>query len=142
MGYTHYWTLQNGIEQSVWNEFLEGARQIIGTADEAGIQLEDKSSDSEIIINGVGAGAHETFVITSEDVGYDFCKTGQKPYDTVVTAILIHAKRCLAMKSSSPQMALGLSGKAVNCFTNPFSTSSQNWYLDERLACQDAERPP
>jgi hypothetical protein len=93
MGYTHYWTLQNGIEQSVWNEFLEGARQIIGTADEAGIQLEDKSSDSEIIINGVGAGAHETFVITSEDVGYDFCKTGQKPYDTVVTAILIHAKK-------------------------------------------------
>ena len=92
MGYTHYWTIKNAIEQSKWEKFLHGARQIIGTADEAGIQLEDKSSDSEIIINGVGAGAHETFVITSEDVGYDFCKTGQKPYDTVVTAILIHAK--------------------------------------------------
>jgi hypothetical protein len=93
MGYSHYWTFKNAIEQSNWDKFLEGARQIIGTATEAGIQLEDNSTDTEIIINGVGAGAHETFSITSEDVGYDFCKTAQKPYDTVVTAILIHAKK-------------------------------------------------
>lgn len=93
MGYTHYWTIKNAIEQSNWDKFLEGARQLIATADEAGIQIEDNSTDTEIIINGVGAGAHETFSITSEDVGYDFCKTGQKPYDTVVTAILIHAKK-------------------------------------------------
>ena len=93
MGYTHYWTLQNGIEQSLWDKFLEGARQIIGTAEDAGILLEDDSAGSAIFLNGVGAGAHETFSITSEDVGYDFCKTAQKPYDTVVTAILIHAKK-------------------------------------------------
>jgi len=93
MGYSHYWTLKNAIEQTKWEQFLHGARQIIETADAAGIKLEDKSTASEIFINGVGAGAHEDFVITSEDTGYDFCKTGEKPYDTVVTAILIHAKK-------------------------------------------------
>jgi hypothetical protein len=93
MGYSHYWTLKNGIEQTKWDDFLHGARQIIGTATEAGIQLEDKSTDSAVFINGVSAGAHEDFVITSEDTGYDFCKTAQKSYDTVVTAILIHAKK-------------------------------------------------
>ena len=92
MGYTHYWTIGNGIEQADWDKFLVGARQIIETADAAGIALQDDSAGAAIFINGVGASAHESFVITSEDVGFNFCKTAQKPYDTVVTAILIHAK--------------------------------------------------
>jgi hypothetical protein len=92
MGYTHYWTLENGIEQENWNKFLEGARKVIETAKEAGIALEDNSAGAAIYFNGVGEDAHETFSITSEDVGFDFCKTAFKPYDAVVTAILIHAK--------------------------------------------------
>ena len=95
MGYTHYWTLGNGIEQADWDKFLVGARQIIETADAAGIALQDDSAGAAIFINGVGANAHEAFVITSEDVGFNFCKTAQKPYDTVVTAILIHLKQSL-----------------------------------------------
>ncbi len=98
MGYTHYWTLENAIEQSDWNKFLEGARQIIGTATDAGIPLQDDSAGAAIFINGVGANAHESFVITSEDVGFNFCKTAEKPYDTVVTAILIHLKQSLGSK--------------------------------------------
>jgi hypothetical protein len=93
MGYSHYWTLKNGIEQSDWDKFLEGARLIIATAVDAGIPLEDNSNDSTVSINGVGAGAHEDFVISIEDVGYDFCKTAEKPYDTVATALLIHLKQ-------------------------------------------------
>jgi hypothetical protein len=93
MGYTHYWTLENGIEQADWNKFLEGARQIIETAKDAGIPLQDDSAGAAIFINGVGANAHESFVITSEDVGFNFCKTAQKPYDAVVTAILILLKK-------------------------------------------------
>ena len=95
MGYTHYWTLGNGIEQADWDKFLVGARQIIETADAAGIALQDDSAGAAIFINGVGANAHESFVITSEDVGFNFCKNAQKPYDTVVTAILIHLKQSL-----------------------------------------------
>ena len=93
MGYTHYWTLKNGIEQADWNKFLEGARKIIETAKDAGILIEDNSAGASIYFNGVGAGAHETFVITTEDIGYNFCKTAEKPYDMVVTAILIFAKK-------------------------------------------------
>ena len=95
MGYTHYWTLGNGIEQADWDKFLVGARQIIETADAAGIALQDDSAGAAIFSNGVGANAHEAFVITSEDVGFNFCKTAQKPYDTVVTSILIHLKQSL-----------------------------------------------
>ena len=98
MGYSHYWTLKNGIEQSDWDKFLEGARLIIATAVDAGIPLEDNSNDSTVSINGVGAGAHEDFVINKEDVGYDFCKTAQKPYDTVVTGLLIHLKYVLGAR--------------------------------------------
>ena len=92
MGYTHYWTLQNGIEQADWNKFLEVAREIIKTAQDAGVRLEDNSSDSAIFINGVGEQAHETFLMRTDDVGFNFCKTAEKPYDSVVTAILILAK--------------------------------------------------
>jgi hypothetical protein len=92
MGYTHYWTLENGLESSKWDEFLTGARQIIETAKDAGIQIEDSSAGAAIFVNGLGDNAHEDFVITSEDTGFDCCKTAEKPYDTVVTAILIHLK--------------------------------------------------
>lgn len=98
MGYTHYWTLENGIEQADWNKFLEGARKIIETAKDAGILIEDNSAGVSIYFNGVGRDAHETFVITSEDTGFSFCKTAEKPYDTVVTAILIHLKQSLGSK--------------------------------------------
>ena len=95
MGYTHYWTVENGIEQSQWHKFLEGARQIIGTAQDAGILIEDNSEGSVVSINGRFADMHEDFVITSDHVGFNFCKTAQKPYDTVVTALLIHLKQSL-----------------------------------------------
>ena len=95
MGYTHYWTLENGIETSSWDKFLTGAKEIIETAKEAGIPLDDSSTGENIFFNGVGDNAHETFSITSEDVGFDFCKTAEKPYDTVVTAVLIWLKTVL-----------------------------------------------
>lgn len=95
MGYTHYWRLRNAIEQSDWNEFLNGARQIISTAVDAGLAIEDNSEGSVIYFNGVGGDAHEDFVISSEDVGFNFCKTARKPYDTVVTACLILLKATL-----------------------------------------------
>lgn len=95
MGYTHYWTLENGVEASAWQEFLSGAKEIIATAIDAGIFVADFSKDETIHINGIGYGAHEDFVISTEDVGFDCCKTAEKPYDTVVTALLIHLKRSL-----------------------------------------------
>ena len=91
MGYTHYWTLEGGIEQEQWNKFLQGARKVIETAKEAGIAIEDNSAGAAISFNGIGEGAHEDFSIATDEVGFNFCKTAFKPYDAVVTAILIYA---------------------------------------------------
>ena len=94
MGYSHYWTLGENLAQSDWDKFFEGATKIIETAKEAGLNLDDDSTATSVFINGIGDNAHETFTISIGDAGYDFCKTSFKPYDAVVTAILIHAKYC------------------------------------------------
>lgn len=95
MGYSHRWTLKNGIEPSLWDNFFRGAKEILDVAIESGIALEDSSQGPLIFFNGVKDGAHEDFAVTDGDVGFNFCKTAGKPYDTVVTAVLIHLKRSL-----------------------------------------------
>lgn len=100
MGYTHYWTIKEELPREKFIEWAEGVKVIVETAVEAGIPLgnglgEDKPeiSDNVIVFNGVGAGGHESFGISIDDEGFDFCKTAAKPYDAVVTATLIHAKK-------------------------------------------------
>ena len=95
MGYTHYWTLKDGIDASKWVDFTKGAKEIIKTAKDGGILIVDFSEGDTIHINGVSQCAHEDFVITTGNTGYNFCKTAQKPYDIVVTALLIQLKRSL-----------------------------------------------
>jgi hypothetical protein len=99
MGYTHYWNIKEGLTPAQFKEWSDGVKIIVDTAIEAGIQLgngmgEDAPEIAEnlVALNGVGGGSHETFGITLSDVGSDFCKTAEKPYDAVVTASLIHAK--------------------------------------------------
>jgi len=92
MGYTHYWKIKENLDQTKWDEFADGALKVIQTATEAGIAIEDESTKSSIFFNGVGSNSHETFVINWDDAKFNFCKTAQKPYDTVVTAVLIWFK--------------------------------------------------
>jgi hypothetical protein len=98
MGYTHYWKFKQAPSAEKFAEFVEGVKQITATADEAGISIGEELYESNYVrFNGVGDGAHETFYIELPvgDERYDdgFCKTGQKPYDTAVTASLILAKK-------------------------------------------------
>jgi hypothetical protein len=100
MGYTHYWTIKDELTPAQFKEWSDGVKVIIETAIEAGIPLgnglgEDAPEIAENLVafNGVGAGSHETFSIAMDDSGFDFCKTAEKPYDAVVTASLIHAKK-------------------------------------------------
>ena len=100
MGYTHYWTIKEELPREKFIEWAEGVKAIVETAIEGGIRIgnglgEDASelSDSLIAFNGVGNGGHETFAISFDDNGFDFCKTAEKPYDLAVTASLIHFKR-------------------------------------------------
>ena len=100
MGYTHYWTIKQELTPTQFKEWSEGIKAIVETAIEAGIALgnglgfdEPNIEETLVAFNGVGEGGHETFGIRLGDEGFDFCKTAEKPYDAVVTASLIHAKK-------------------------------------------------
>lgn len=94
MGYTHYWAFQEQPTKEKFAEFLEGVKQIVATAEEAGIAIGEQKYESDYVsFNGVETGAHETFYIELPSHDDGFCKTAQKPYDTAVVACLIHAKK-------------------------------------------------
>ena len=94
MGYTHYWNFIEEPSREKFIEFAEGVKQIVATAQEAGIDIADEEyGDDKIVFNGVGVDAHETFFVSADGVDFNFCKTAQKPYDIAVTASLIHARK-------------------------------------------------
>jgi hypothetical protein len=94
MGYTHYWNFIEEPSREKFIEFAEGVKQLVATAQEAGIEIADEEyGDDKIVFNGVGANSHETFYVSADGVDFNFCKTAQKPYDTAVTASLILAKK-------------------------------------------------
>ena len=94
MGYTHYWNFIEEPSREKFVEFAEGVKQLVATAQEAGIEIADEEyGDDKIVFNGVGANSHETFFVSADGVDFNFCKTAQKPYDTAVTASLILAKK-------------------------------------------------
>lgn len=94
MGYTHYWNFNEKPSQEKFAELVEGVKQIVATAEEAGIAIGEQVYESGYFsFNGVDAGAHETFSIDIRTQEEDFCKTAEKPYDMAVTASLILAKK-------------------------------------------------
>jgi predicted secreted acid phosphatase len=93
MGYTHYWDIKVPLDADTFSKLSKGIKQIVGTAQDAGIAIQDDSTDTVINFNGIGAGAHENFVLQIGDTGFDFTKTAGKPYDIAVTASLILLKK-------------------------------------------------
>ena len=90
MGYTHYFQLHRDLTEAEMGAFSRGARFIIDKA--SGIALDGEYRDDFIALNGVGAGSHEDFYLSRTNLSWNFCKTAQKPYDEVVTALLILAR--------------------------------------------------
>lgn len=103
MGYTHYWrSVGLVLDEASFADFKEDVKKITETAQEAGIGLVEDYTDNEIIINGIAENGHETFVFSRTPEPFEFCKTNGKPYDMVVVATLIHAKKMFkAFKISS-----------------------------------------
>jgi hypothetical protein len=104
MGYTHYFTKTATDRDDAlrFEMFANGVRTIINYATTYdGIKIADGKGYNEgqweitneiVQFNGYGEESHETFYWTLEGAGFNFCKTAHKPYDTVVTACLIHMK--------------------------------------------------
>lgn len=95
MGYTHYYTgLRNLTEEERDNlsesivHIVEATKVPLAGWDGANKLAFD--DEGRVHFNGVGADGHETFSFPTGD-GFNFCKTASKPYDEVVTAILIAA---------------------------------------------------
>jgi len=120
MGYTHYFTRdeRNVGSRFMFTQLSEDAKRIIQQAQTEGIEVcgwngkgKPEFTEDYFSLNGteVGGYDHETFrweatptqpewhkeYFGGENERHDipeFCKTAYKPYDAVVTAILIRAK--------------------------------------------------
>lgn len=129
MGYTHYWTRprKNAGSAYMFGKLTLDAKKIIEEAQGQGIRIRNGhgegepefneaffsiNGDTTVSINGRDL-AHETFCWQGiptvsewrkdEPETFDFCKTAYKPYDVVITAILIRAKHiygdCVSVSS-------------------------------------------
>lgn len=110
MGYTHYWYRPKGHEdREAFRQLGTDALAIMRTASVLGIEVagwdgtgEPEFTELSFAFNGVGEYSHETFRWDSlptlnkwddPDGSVFACtKTAHKPYDAVVTAILVRAK--------------------------------------------------
>lgn len=91
MGYTHYWNLQDELNDDVLgkvSKVLNKYKNIIQM--EFNNPNEPVISSDHIVFNGIGEDGHETFYL--EPYGDDFCKTNEKPYDLVVCEVLLILK--------------------------------------------------
>lgn len=116
MGYTHYFRSASEIDKGHFNAFVEdvkkiyaypGVRDII-CADSDDSDSEPIADEREVFFNGKGEEGHETFHLPrlnpkpdyqkrfdNDPLTFNFCKTAHKPYDAVVTAVLLAAHKRL-----------------------------------------------
>lgn len=104
MGYTHYWNRHEPIAASrgeAFGRLAMDAKALIEAAEALGIAVAGPLGDGRpeiteghIALNGSAAcgGDYESFVWAAQDAGFGFTKTAHRPYDALVTAILIRAK--------------------------------------------------
>jgi len=92
MGYTHYFTNKQQLDSERFAAFIkDAALLIVGKNDIiAGPLGEDNAicTHDSIAINGIGDDSHEDFTLNVNE-GFKCCKTALKPYDEIVTAILL-----------------------------------------------------
>jgi hypothetical protein len=104
-GYTHYWELKNTdaatpFTPEEWKKVVNAAKKIIRKAEADDIAIrgplgEGKPSltPKKITLNGDAEKDEdfETFTLENKAKKFNFCKTGRRPYDVVVTSILAAA---------------------------------------------------
>lgn len=95
MGYTHYATVTDAAAfAAAMPQIAADARKIIGAVEVPVAGWDGTGAaeitDTEIRLNGLAPEDYETFALTTES-GSSFCKTGRRPYDVIVTAILLRA---------------------------------------------------
>lgn len=105
MGYTHYWTEKKKPDAipaqaiSIIKEILQDAYKKKIVQFESNNPEPPIVTQEEVRFNGVEENGHETFCysvkdnfLLNTDEHFSFCKTAQKPYDTIVMKVLIVLK--------------------------------------------------
>lgn len=108
MGYTQYQTQKRSFTSDEWREVTADIREILSYVENMlGVPLGNGMGESgtrpdfnmkEIMFNGIGDDAHETFVLhrvrckeyEGGTLGWSCTKTARKPYDVAVTACLCY----------------------------------------------------
>ncbi len=99
MGYTHHWH-EHDIPTETWALICADANKLTEATPVALAEDDDGSGlppvinhlrNGEIRFNGSNGLGYETFRLL-QNSGRDYCKTGERPYDAVVCAVLAVAK--------------------------------------------------
>ena len=98
MGYTHYFENTKDISIEDWSKITEAAKELVELEIASGIHIVDgfggmgtkpTINSSMICLNGEDEDSHETFLFRrTGNSDFEFCKTSNKPYDTLIVAIL------------------------------------------------------
>lgn len=89
MGYTHYYQQGSIPTPALFQSFTTHVLELVQAS---GIAIQVTIEPDFLSINGADGEDYEDFVIRRNDLTWDFCKTARRPYDTVVTAVLILAR--------------------------------------------------
>ena len=130
MGYTHYWNMQRVTAEDtagylralpLVKELIERHQDILEAVEDNGNTL-PIASEKEILFNGIGEDAHETFVFRCPEIAEgnggdpalrDFCKTARKPYDLPVCLVL------LTLAAHMPNLELASDGLRQSFHVQP-----------------------
>jgi hypothetical protein len=111
MGYTHYWSLPPGDPRyaMVWPVIVEDTRRIVDAVRDLGVVIAGPDGHRRPVL-AVSAGIafngdattdldYETFAVAAPGFGgpprAEFCKTGRRPYDLAVAAVLLRCRLML-----------------------------------------------
>lgn len=125
MGYTHYWRRPQSLDPVKFEQFATDCKAIFKEARDLNIKLANGMGDLgrgpkalawEVSFNGEQPNDYETVLIKQQteirkwddpdENGnfFEFCKTGRRPYDPIVTAVLI------ALKHHFPEVEISSDG--------------------------------
>lgn len=103
MGYTHYWRKnERDFTKAEFKTVVEFTKLAIEMIETEGVVIRDGFGEKTpnvdvdlICFNGDGSEDldHETFALEPVVAEFKLCKTDAKPYDTLVTAILLFCKQ-------------------------------------------------
>ena len=104
MGYTNYWHQHNDFTDEEWKQIKQEYDYITEVCED--IIVDETITTDEIVFNGKGENAHETFHLSKnakpfnfkkdyegQDTSFYFCKTAMKPYDIAVWNMLTFINR-------------------------------------------------